>query len=522
MPTADEIGAVLQDRRGLLLSSCRYCASEIFGYVIHEHHDRILSHYERSQTTLDLAPRGCGKSRIGDIAYAFWRALQDPDIRILIVSDTDQHATNFLKTIKAAFEFSPVVREEFGDVRGPVWTDHALTLKGRTRILTEATITALGAYSGAVTSGHYDVIICDDLVNFENARTEGKRERMKTWFKMTLLPTLIPGGEVHVVGTRYHFQDLYQMIMDDLGYSVQVQEAIQTDAGGEERSIWEEYMPLEDREDPVTGAVVEGLRAIREKIGSVIFALQYQNDVELLKAGDIFRFDWFRWYSFETRGGRDLLVLDDGEEVPLEDLEIYAGCDPAVGETDRNDYFVIATIGVLRPEKEPGQRRAPPPRYFVLDILRDRPTYEGRAAAVDAMWHKWRPRVMAIEDVAFQKEFCQRIRSTFLYIRVQEVNPGTKDKTSRAYSRSGLVEAGRVYVRKGQTLFVEELCTMPDGEHDDQFDAFDHALSASGAPRSGLKQTSLKGGEKYQQAPPAAGRRLFEGTTRKNRSWNDY
>ena len=39
----------------------------------------------------------------------------------------------------------------------------------------EATVSALGA-SGAVVSKHFDIIIGDDLVGFENARTEAQRK----------------------------------------------------------------------------------------------------------------------------------------------------------------------------------------------------------------------------------------------------------------------------------------------------------------------------------------------------------
>jgi len=173
----------------------------IFDYKTAEPHLRILEHYEQYQQTLDLAPRGCGKTRIGDIGYSAWKAVNNPNIRILIVSDTDTHAVRFLGTIKAVIESHPLIKRYYGDVKGDKWTDHEIVLKTRTdKTLTEATISAMGMYSGAVTTGHYDIIIADDLINFDNARTEGQRERSKEWFKTTLLPTLLPGGEIHCLG----------------------------------------------------------------------------------------------------------------------------------------------------------------------------------------------------------------------------------------------------------------------------------------------------------------------------------
>jgi phage terminase large subunit-like protein len=506
--------SILQDQKGLILNSCRYTAIAVFDYVIWTHHENILRHFEAHQETLDLAPRGCGKSRIATIAYCFWRALRDPNIRILIVSDTDRHAVNFLATIKNAFEFSPIIKKYFGDLKGDKWSDHAITLAGRTKILTEPTISAHGASSGAVTSGHYDIIIADDLVTFDNALTEGKREKMKEWFVQTLLPTRIPGGEIHVVGTRYHFRDLYQKLIDEMGYHVQVQAAIQ-EVNGEEVSIWEDYMPLEDRILP-GGKVVLGLKTIRETGGTMAFNLQYQNDVELMKKGIIFQFDWFRWFKLVSREGNPtILIEEDNIEIPLSELEIYMGVDPAVGEKETNDYFVICVVGVHRKKN----------LYFVLDIVRDRPTYEGRRTQVKGKADQWGPRLVGLEDVAFQKDWCQSIRHAYPHMRVKEFNPGSSDKTSREWSRSGLVENRRVYVRRGFMLFVDEMCQLPDAEHDDQFDAFDWALEAARAPRSGMKWTRLSNQNKYDQDTPTTHKpkKLFDGLNRPSRSdWNEY
>jgi predicted phage terminase large subunit-like protein len=481
----------------LLRGSAHFFINAVFSYSIAEesHHEKILNHVTCIATSLDLAPRGSGKSRVVTVGYAAWRALCDPDIRILIVSDTDDHAVRFLGTIKSALKHHPLVKRHFGNVVGDKWTDHQITLAGRTKILTEATITAHGAYSGAVTSGHYDIIICDDLVNFENARTEGGRQRMLEWFKQTLLPTLIPGGELHVIGTRYHFLDLYQTMIDELGYDCQIQQAIQRDEDGTEHSIWESYMPLHDRKDPVTGKVTEGLLTIKQNLGDVIFNLQYQNDAELMKKGSIFQYDWFRWYTMETReDGKLWIIRDDGQAVDVSTLLIFAGVDPSIGEGDQSDYFAICVIGMDRVSHE----------VYVLDIYKARLTYDGRARIVDAKYQQWSPRIMGIEDVAFQKEFVQRIRKTFPYIRVKEVKT-TKDKVSRAYGRSGLVQNGKVWVKKGMSDFVEELCIMPDGAHDDQFDAFDFSIAVSETSGGAAKQTKLPGSSKYTDGKPPVG-----------------
>ena len=484
----DYINTVIANKKGILTESCRYFITEIFNYEIQQHHENILNHIESNTHTLDLAPRGSGKSRIVTIGYCAWKAATNPDSRTLIVSDTDDHATRFLSTIKSALHYNPTIRELFGNLVGPKWTDHQIEVAGRTKILTEATITALGAFSGAVTSGHYNTVIVDDLVNFDNSRTESGRTRMIEWYRQTLLPTLIPGGELHVIGTRYHFLDAYQNMIDEMGYDVQIQRAIVQDNEGKDQSIWEKYMPLVDRYDDVKGRKTEGLLTLKQNLGNVIFNLQYQNDVELMKAGSIFMYDWFRWYTTETReDGKSYLIRPDGIEVDMSKLTVYAGVDPSIGEGDQSDYFAICVIGVDRINKD----------YYVLDIHKARLSYEGRSRIIDAKYQAWKPQVMGIEDVAFQREFCQRIRKTYPYIRVKEIKT-TRDKVSRAYGRSGLVQNGKVFVKQGMADFVEELCIMPEGAHDDQFDAFDFAIYVSESADGGTKTTPLPGIGKYR------------------------
>jgi len=434
----------------LLEASPAYFIKTIYGYRIDKPHWNILKHYDEVQETLDLAPRGCGKTRIGTIGFCSWRAVNNPNTRILIVSDTDTHAVRFLGTIKAVLESHPLILQNYGRVKGNKWTDHEITLRTRTdKTLTEATISAMGMYSGAVTTGHYNLIIADDLINFDNSRTEGQRERSKEWFKTTLLPTLLPGGEIHCLGTRYHYNDLWQMVMDDLGYDKRIQKAI-TDEGA---SLWEWHMPLHTV--MVKGRKVKGLIEIRDGdensggIGSLIFNLQYQNDVELLKEGRIFLYDWFQFY----------------ETIPT-GLRIYQGVDPAISQKDAADYFSLITIGLDTARN-----------CYVLDIVREHLTFDKQVEMIKRKNDEWRPDIVGIEKIAYQLALIQHLRGKYPEIKIHEIQPGT-DKVSRAHNRSGLFENGKVYVRRNMHLFIDELVLFPDARHDDQFDAFDFALAA--------------------------------------------
>ena len=426
----------------------------IFGYRIAPLHAAILAQYNNIQETLYLAPRGSGKTRIGNIGYCGWKAVNNPNIRILILSDTDTHAIRFLGTIKTAFETHLLLHRYYGELRGAKWTDHELVLKTRTDLaLTEATISAMGMYSGAVTTGHYDIIIADDLINFDNTRTEGQRERAKTWFKTTMLPTLLPGGEIHCLGTRYHYDDLWDMITNDLGYDTQIQHAIMNEGTINERSYWEWHMPLHTK--ITDGRKIKGLIEIRDGdensagIGSLIFNLQYQNDVELQKKGRIFEYDWFKFY----------------DTIPL-NLEVYQGVDLAISKEEGAAFFVILTLG-----------RDKDGNIYLLDIYRERGvSFNTQRNMIKKKAEEWKPIRIGIETNAYQEALAEEVQRLTV-LPIFEITT-TRDKTRRAQIRSGLVENGHVYISSDMHSFISELVMMPDSNYKDQFDAFDFALTA--------------------------------------------
>jgi predicted phage terminase large subunit-like protein len=405
------------------------------GYQVAPHHKRILDHITKHKKTLDLAPRGHGKSTVGTVIFSIWKVLVDPNVRILIVSNTDRQAKAFLREIKANFESDKIV-ELFGDLQGDKWTDEEITVSNRTAVHKEASITALGA-SGAVTTKHFDVIIADDLVDFENARTEGQRQKLRDWYYTSLMPTLEPHGELHVYGTRYHPNDLYQSLIDSGEYSVQIQRAIENG-----QPLWPEKFSLEK------------LLKIKNEMGSLIFNMQYQNDVELAKQGNIFKYEWFQFYS-----------------EPPNNLKVYMGVDLAISQKETADYFAVCIIGVDSENN-----------IYVLDIYRGRHTFSQQIAIIEKKAQQWNPIRIGVESNQYQRVMPEVLKKKWLPAKELFT---LKDKVTRAQLRSALFEAGKVYIKPTMNEFIDELVLFPDAEHDDLFDAFDFACEVA---KSGLRR----------------------------------
>lgn len=421
-------------------------------------HKKIIKHKSRGTHTMDLAPRGFGKSTVGDVDFCITKILRDPNIRIMIGSKTQGQAEAFLKEIRTHFESNVDLIRVFGDLRGAKWTDKEFTVASRTVIKKEATVTALGA-SGAVVSKHFDIIVADDMVGFENARTESQRTKLREWFYSALAPTLEPHGELHVLGTRYHPSDLYQDFIESGNYSVQVQQAIRGGGDEEERSLWEDKFSLET------------LRKIRKESGNIIFGMQYQNNVELAK-GDIFKAEYFKYYDgYELKEDQTAWVnLRDDEtgKVSKRSVKVYFGIDLAISQSNSADYFVLFVIGI----DQEGN-------IYCLDYFRGRLTFDQQFNKIIEYSQKF-PMVerIGIETVAYQLAMAQELRrSTHLPI----INIKTKkDKVSRAFRRSALFENGKVYLRENMQSFEDELLLMSrdgDHDHDDLFDGFDFAVT---------------------------------------------
>ena len=439
---------------------CKYITKR----SVQELHKSIIANVSANKSTLDLAPRGFGKSTVGDVDYCITRILRDPNIRIMIGSKTQTQAQAFLKEIRTHFEQNDNLLRVFGDwktSKDNVWNDREFTVNKRTIIKKEATVTALGA-SGAVISKHFDVIIGDDLVGLENARTEKQRSNLKEWFYSSLIPTLEPDGEIHILGTRYNPLDLYEDLIKSGNYKVNNQQAIRT-VNGKECSLWEDKFTLEK------------LKEIRAESGKIIFNMQYQNDTELAK-GKIFKAQYFKYYEeykldydFQTAKVR----IKNAEGVDQwRKVRVYMGADLAISESENenNDYFVLMIIGVDEDRN-----------VYVLEYVKERLTFNSQLQTIIQYGRSKYPMVerLGVETVAYQKSLAQELRRLSL-LPIININT-SKDKVTRAMRRSANFENGKVYFREGMDDLEECLLLFPEVDHDDLFDGLDFAMTMADA-----------------------------------------
>ncbi len=438
--------------------------SSTLHYKVMPFHARIIEHMERTRYSLVLGPRGSGKSITGDVAYCLHQMVKNPNIRICIASKSGPQAKGFLQEIKAHIEGNEDFIKLFGNLKGTTWNEDEILISTRTKILKEPTITALGAGAG-IPGRHFDLIIGDDLVDEENSATEHQREKNKKWFYTTLMPTLEPEGELRLLGTRYHVHDLYgHFAYKDkytgewndprIGPNVLCIPALTTvtelNEDGEETiisetSFWPEKF------------TVKYLKELRRSMGSLIFKLQMQNDATISEGG-IINLD-----DLENN-----VWTSDKDRPPLNELMMFMGVDPAIGEKQANDFFCLVVIGVHTVTNH----------IYVLEVFKQKISYNEQVDVIIRKYAHWNVEKVGIETIAYQKALAQGVRDKGAWMNVHEVKPRI-DKTARAKIFSAYTERQEVHCHMSMISLMETCAGMPHVEHDDEFDGLDIAVEAA-------------------------------------------
>ena len=156
------------------------------------------------------APRESAKSSQMAVARVLWELGRNPELRVKIVSATEDLAGNLVAEIQRHIERNPRLQLVFPHLRpnpaGP-WTRGVLLVERR-GIAKDATVTAHGVLSSAVGS-RADLIIFDDVCDFRNAvQQAATRAQVKDAFSEIWVNLLGPTGRAVYVATVWHEHDL--------------------------------------------------------------------------------------------------------------------------------------------------------------------------------------------------------------------------------------------------------------------------------------------------------------------------
>ena len=177
-----------------------------------------------------------------------------------------------------------------------------------------------------------------------------------------------------------------------------------------------------------------------------------------------------------TRIQRAWLKYED-RKPPQPQLNISLGVDLAISEKETADYTAGAVMGRDREGI-----------LHVLDVQRIRGSFSEQITFISQMAAKWKPSIVAIEEVNYQKALIQQL-SAQTSLNVRGVKP-ISDKVSRFAPLEARYELGQIYHNRSlPPEFESKLLSFPVGAHDDQCDAVAYAFQALGQMPQNVKLT---------------------------------
>jgi len=382
-----------------------------------------------------------------------------PELRGLIVSKTADLAEATVATVRNRIENDQRYRDVFGNLKPEVpqkWTDSEFFVKRKT-ISKFPTLRGVGL-GGSLTGYGFDYIIADDIIDEENVRTPLQFERADTWFFKVLLPTLFPWGGTFVLGTRWHYGDLYGSLIAPLsegghGWQHKIFKAIQNpneiEAGAAPNVLWPKVWSY------------KRLLQKKNEVGSIVFSCQYQNDPTAME-GSLLKSSWLHaWNEANT----DSLGVVTSNQPNFDSMRHYFGIDPSMGESD---YFGIAVLAYDQQRNQGYLREVWAEHLDLPTILKIK---------LPELVQRYKPLKMFMETV-----FWQKLLTKLPELKGYPIVPlnTVKNKEQRFIPMSSHFEAKRVLVNPlllNRSEFWTEWVQFPRGQHDDAIDCVEMVVS---------------------------------------------
>ena len=155
--------------------------------------------------------------------------------------------------------------------------------------------------------------------------------------------------------------------------------------------------------------------------------------------------------------------------------QVTMGVDLAISTKEGADYTACVVLG-----------RTTNGFTWVIAAERTRAAFHGVTDFIQAMAARYRPSIIAIEQVQYQAAVVQELlRNTQL--PVIGVKPD-RDKVTRFQPLEARYEQGLVWHAPRLTTFEDELLSFPEGEHDDLVDASAYAFNALTTPQPRIRR----------------------------------
>ena len=411
------------------------------------------------------APRGHAKSTAITHSYTLASVLFRKARFVLVVSDTEGQAVQFLGDIKRELTENDDLINLFGIKRRLIKDTESVVIaefEDGTQFRIDAKGSEQKLRGTKWRNTRPDLIVGDDLENDEIVLNEERRDKFRRWFFNALLPAGGDHCKVRVVGTILHMDSLLERLMPPWGGE-------HTETDGIKFWLDEEYRERE--ETPWL--------SVRYQAHSPDFTQMLWPEKFSQKRLQSIRLDYVQQgfpegYSQEYLNypideenayfqGDDFLPIKDYEE----NLEYYVGCDFAISEKERAAFTVMVVAGVN-----------PNGKLKVVDVRRFRGDSLEIVEELFVLQQRYEPELFVIEKENIARSIGpflnQEMLKRGIYLTIDDPTP-SQDKMKRAQSIRARMRAGQIEFDKEAHwyhTFYTELTQFPKSQYKDQVDAF--------------------------------------------------
>ena len=395
------------------------------------HYEMInFAESQLSHRKLILVPRGHFKTSLITIPLSIQTILKNPEARILITNATLDNSQDFLRSIKGYFEGSDKLISLFGTFKSDKWNEGEIIVRQRkSKHIKEPSIMA-SSVDKSIVSKHFDLIIGDDLVNRESINTKDQLEKTKTYYK-DLLDLLDPFGTIILIGTRWHFDDLYQHVIDSAKFDTYIKGAYNED---NTPIFLSKFTP-------------EYLADLKMEKGSYDFSSQYLNQ-PIDDESATFKESWLKFFTAAPQTIFNYYLL----------LDTAGGGE---GEHADSNGWVLAAVDINDD-------------WYIIDAQEDKVNTTEIINRLFSYHSKFPALQIGIEKTmyvnAFKPELEREQQQKGIYLNITEFKH-TTSKEARIKSLVPRFERGKIFLKKEQTALRDQLLRFPKAKHDDILDA---------------------------------------------------
>jgi len=459
---------------------------------------------KRGSKTAIAAPRDSAKSTIVSLEYVIYCICYRLESYIVIISNTREQASSFLRDVKSELDTNERLRQDF-----PEACDRQVKPKPspwkETEILTpnKVKLTALG--TGQEIRGRRNtkdrptLIILDDIETSEPIQNPENINRLEDWLTKSVLKAGTTRLNTIFIGTIHHYDSLLAKFTGDTEYPGWEKRIYRSIISEPERAdLWDQWRRILNRKELYRGKngkdasecffkdnkkeMLKGTKVLwperksyhdlmiqREEEGSFSFDAEMQND-PVNRRDCLFSPEDTHFWDDMYKTEEELLEFLGS---PGNIVEFFGGCDPSMGkEGMRGDRSAIITIVKVYGDS----------KMYVLDADLDI-RLPDRLYKDILMRHRQRNySYFAFEVVGAQEAMAMALRQLAIDegipINIYEARPSIQHKITRIQTLQPMIKNGDILFSKTLYRLLEEMKRFPRGRYDDGLDALQMAVEA--------------------------------------------